>query len=69
MTNQLNHPEVKEITILELSKTLKNLSLTLDNENLEALQIAAYIIDRNLQGRILLHDRKKLEIKEFINNL
>ena len=69
MTNQLNHPEVKEITIKELTKTLKNLSLTLDNENLEALQIAAYIIDRNLQGRILLHDRKKLEIKEFINNL
>jgi len=69
MTNQLNHPEVKEITIKELTKTLKNLSLTLDNENLEALQIAAYIIDRNLQGHILLHDRKKLEIKEFINNL
>jgi len=69
MKNELSHPEVKEITILELTKTLKNLSLTLDNENLEALQIAAYIIDRNLQGRILLHDRKKLEIKEFINNL
>jgi hypothetical protein len=69
MKNELSHPEVKEITIKELSKTLKNLSLTLDNENLEVLQIAAYIIDRNLQGFISLHDRKKLEIKEFINNL
>jgi Ca2+-binding EF-hand superfamily protein len=69
MTNQLNQTEAKKITIKDLSETLKNLSLTLDNENLEAIECAIYIINKHLNGHINYTERKKMEIRELIDNL
>ena len=68
MKNSNTSIEPKTITIEKLCKTLLNLSTNLEGDNLEAVQIASYIIDKSLQGFITLNDRKKLEIEEFINN-
>jgi hypothetical protein len=63
-----SNTSIEEITIENLCKTLLNLSTNLEGKNLQAVQIAAYIIDKSLWGFITLNERKKLEIEEFINN-
>jgi hypothetical protein len=69
MKIELNHPEPKEITIKELSQTLKNLSYTLDNDNLEAVQCAIYLISKHLNGSIYYDMETKNKISLLIDKL
>jgi len=69
MTNQLNQTEAKRITILELSQTLKSIAFNLYGEEKEAVECAIYIINKHLNGHIHYTERKKMEIKELIDNL
>ena len=69
MKNELNYPEAKEITIKELSQTLKNLSFKLDNEELDAVQCAIYIMNKHLNGSIYYDMETKNKISLLIDKL
>jgi hypothetical protein len=52
-----------------LSQTLKSITFNLYGEEKEAVECAIYIINKHLNGHINYTERKKMEIKELIDNL
>jgi hypothetical protein len=69
LSYELNYPEAKEITIKELSQTLKNLSFRLDNEELEAVQCAIYLMNKHLNGSIYFDLETKIKVRTLIDKL
>ena len=68
MNKELNYPEVRKITIKELSERLKTLSYSLDDDNSQAVQCAIYLINK-LNGFIYYDLRTKNDIIELIDNI
>jgi hypothetical protein len=60
----------KELTIKEVSQTLIKLSSNLDNdEDVQAVEFAIYLMNKHLNGGLLYDEETKLKISNLINNL